>query len=434
MNDVATSPAKLNEFLVVNQNIEPCIEQGAGAEVQDEDGRSYIDLEAGPGVASVGHCHPKVVQAIKDQADRLLQVPGRYHSVRTMRLAERLSTLAGGRLRRTFFANSGAESADGAIKCSLKHAANTGKKGFGIIALEHGFHGRLSLPLALTGIAKQKRGMGPYGTFPGVVHAPSPYCYRCPLKLDPKNCGAACADVVEDLLDTRVPGEAAVMIAEPILGVGGVIVPPEQYWTKVQAICKRHRITLVMDEVFAGFGRTGSDFAHQHYGLEPDIMTFAKAIGGGVPLGGFIATEELGTAFEPGDHFTTYGAKNQIGIAAGHAVLDILRDEALTDNAREHGARFLDGLKALKARFPVIGDVRGRGLMIGFELVRDANRTPAPDLAKALEREVLKRGALISTTGAYGNTLRITPPLVITADQVDRALRIIADALAALKP
>jgi 4-aminobutyrate aminotransferase / (S)-3-amino-2-methylpropionate transaminase / 5-aminovalerate transaminase len=433
MNDTDLDPAQLNEFLVTNENIEPCIARGSGAEVQDEQGRSFIDLEAGPGVASVGHCHPKVVQAIKDQADRLLQVPGRYHSVRTMRLAGRISELAGGRLRRTFFANSGAEAADGAIKCSLKHAANTGKKGFGIIALEHGFHGRLSLPLALTGIAKQKRGMGTYGTFPGVVHAPAPYCYRCPLKLDPKSCGAKCADVVEDILQTRVPGEAAVMIAEPILGVGGVIVPPDEYWPKVQAICKRHRITLVMDEVFTGFGRTGANFAHQHYGLEPDIVTFAKAIGGGVPLGGFIATEELGTAFQAGDHFTTYGAKNQIGIAAGHAVIDILRDEALKDKARETGAQFLEGLRAIQKRFPVIGDVRGRGLMIGFELVRDANRTPAPDLAKALEREVLKRGALISTTGANGNTLRITPPLVISADQVERALGIISESVASLK-
>jgi 4-aminobutyrate aminotransferase-like enzyme len=433
MSEPRQDPARLNEYLVVNQNIEPSIATGRGAEVSDEEGRAYIDLEAGPGVASVGHCHPKVVDAIKSQADRLLQIPGRYHSLQTMHLAKRISELTGGTLRRTFFTNSGAESADGAIKCSLKHAVNTGKKGFGIIALQHGFHGRLSLPLALTGIAKQKRGMGPYGTFPGVVHAPAPYCYRCPLKLEPSSCGAKCADVVEDMLHTSVPGEAAVMIAEPILGVGGVIVPPDEYWSKIQAICKRNRITLVLDEVFVGFGRTGSDFAYQQYGLEPDIVTFAKAIGGGVPLGGFIATEELGTAFEPGDHFTTYGAKNQIGIAAGHAVLDILREESLKDRAREAGASFMEGLKAIQRKFPVIGDVRGRGLMIGIELVRDANRTPAPDLAKALEKEVLKRGALISTTGAHGNVLRITPPLVITPGQVERALKIIAESMAALK-
>jgi 4-aminobutyrate aminotransferase-like enzyme len=352
--------------------------------------------------------------------------------MRTLTLAQRISQYAGGRLRRTFFANSGAESADGAIKCGLKHAVNQGKKGYGIIALEHGFHGRLSLPLALTGIAKQKLGMGPYATFPGVVHAPAPYCYRCPLKRDPSTCGIACADAVEDLLQTRVPGAAAIMIGEPILGVGGAIVPPDGYWPKVQEICRRNGITLVMDEVFTGFGRTGANFAHQHVELQPDIVTFAKAIGGGVPLAGFIATEELGTAFQPADHFTTYGAKNQIGIAAGHAVLDILREENLAENARRAGEQFMAGLKALKARFPIVGDVRGRGLMIGIEIVRDANRTPAPELAKALERETLARGALISTTGAYGCVLRITPPLVITARQVDKALQALSGALEAV--
>lgn len=435
MNEVEkVSSTQLNEFLVVNQNIQPSLVEGRGAEVQDEDGRTYIDLEAGPGVASVGHCHPKVVQAIKNQADRLLQVPGRYHSMLTMTLAQRISDLTGGRLRRTFFSNSGAESADGAIKCSLKHAVNAQKKGFGIIALEHGFHGRLSLPLALTGISKQKRGMGTYATFPGVVHAPAPYCYRCPLKLKPESCGTACADVIEDIVHTRIQGEAAVMIAEPILGVGGVIVPPDEYWPKVQAICHKYQITLVIDEVFVGFGRTGANFAHQHYGLSPDIVTFAKTIGGGVPLGGFIATEELGTAFEPGDHFTTFGAKNQIGIAAGHAVLDVLRDEGLKEKARDRGAQFLAGLREIQTRYPMIGDVRGRGLMIGLELVRNGSQTPAPDLAKALELEILKRGALISTTGVYGNTLRITPPLVITEAQVERALEIISEAVERISP
>lgn len=433
---MATAPTaaagELNSFLVTNQNMGPTLVKGRGAEVQDDEGRSYIDLEAGPGVATVGHCHPKVVAAIKAQADNLLQLPGRYHSMLTLKLAERISGLFGGRLRRTFFCNSGAEAADGSTKLGLKHAANNGKKGFGIIAFEHGFHGRTALPLALTGIAKQKRGMGPYGTFPGVVHAPAPYCYRCPLGLTYPSCKVKCADVVEEMLQTRVPGEAAVMIVEPILGVGGVIVPPDEYWPKVQAICRRNKITLIMDEVYVGFGRTGTDFAHQHYGSEPDVVTFAKTIGGGVPLAGFIATEEVGTAFEPGDHFTTFGAKNQIGVAAGHAVLDILREEALKDKARERGEQFLQGLRELQKRFPLIGDVRGRGLMIGFEIVRDASRTPAPEKAKALELEMLKRGALISTTGAFGNVLRITPPLVITSNQVDRSLQILAEALAAV--
>jgi len=301
---------ELNRFLVVNQNIGPVVATGKGSEVFDEDGRTYIDLEGGPGVASVGHCHPKVVEAIKSQADKLLQVPGRYHSRVTLELAQRLSSLTNGRLARTFFANSGAEANEGAIKASLKHAFNTRKQGYGIIAFDHGFHGRLCLTSALTGISKQKRGMGTFGTFPGVVHVHAPYCYRCPFGAKPDTCGAKCADAVADAIKTRVPGEAAVMIAEPILGVGGVIVPPDNYWNKVGDILHTSKVTLVHDEVFVGFGRTGKWFAHDWYGTKPDIVTFAKTIGGGVPLGGFMATETLGTAFEPPDHFTTYGAKN----------------------------------------------------------------------------------------------------------------------------
>jgi 4-aminobutyrate aminotransferase / (S)-3-amino-2-methylpropionate transaminase / 5-aminovalerate transaminase len=420
----------LNEYLVVNQNIEPVIESGQGAEIVDANGKTYVDLEAGPGVASVGHCHPSIVAAIKRQADRLLQVPGRYHSMLTLNLAKRLSELTAGRLRRTFFANSGAEANDGAIKCSLKHAVKTGKQGFGILAFEHGFHGRLSLTSALTGIAKQKKGMATYATFPGIVHVPAPYCYRCPLGLKPDSCGTRCAEAIVDAIKTRVPGEAAVMIAEPILGVGGVITPPDDYWPKVQEICDSHRITLIHDEVFVGFGRTGKWFAHEWYGTRPDIVTFAKTIGGGVPLGGFMATETLGTAFEPPDHFTTYGAKNQIGIAAAHAVLDVIAGEGLLERATVAGRRFMTRLDELRRKFPILGDVRGKGLMIGLEIVHPQDRAPAAEAAKKLEQRIVQHGALISTTGVNGNILRITPPLVITDPQIDRACDAVEAALA----
>lgn len=416
-----SSPQELNEYLVVNQNIEPVIARGAGAEVFDDSGNSFVDLEGGPGVASVGHCHPKVVAAIKTQADKLLQVPGRYHSLSTLNLAKRLSELTDGRLRRTFFANSGAEANEGAIKCSLKHAVNTRKAGYGIIALDHGFHGRLSLSSALTGMSKQKRGMATFATFPGIAHVPAPYCYRCPMGLERSSCGMKCADAVADAIKTRVPGEAAVMIGEPILGVGGVITPPDGYWQKVEDICRSNKVTLIHDEVFVGFGRTGKWFAHQWYGTKPDIVTFAKTIGGGVPLGGFIATEELGTAFEPPDHFTTYGAKNQIGIAAAHAVLDVLQGERLLERALIAGNQFMDRLRAIGDRYPILGDVRGKGLMIGLEIVRPADKAPAADAAKRLEKRIVKHGALISTTGVNGNILRVTPPLLISDAQIAHA-------------
>jgi 4-aminobutyrate aminotransferase-like enzyme len=417
-------PLGLTEYLAPNSMASPLIVRGIGAEVEDDGGQRYLDLEAGPGVASVGHCHPGVVKAVREQVERLIHPPGRNHTPLTLRLAKRLSDLTGGRLRRTFFANSGAEANDGAVKLGLKHAVTKGKSGLGIIALEHGFHGRLSLPLALTGMAARKKGFGPYASFPGVVHAPAPYCYRCPLNLSRPDCGFGCVDALEERLKTSVPGEAALMVAEPILGVGGIIVPPEEYWPRVQAVCRRNGITLIHDEVFTGFGRTGKMFAHQHWDARPDVVTFAKAIAGGVPLGGFIATEEVGTAFETGDHFTTFGANNQLGMASAHAVLDILQAEKLPEHAGALGARFLAGLRDLQGRYEAIGDVRGRGLMLGVELVRDReSRAPAPDLAKAVQGELRKRGVLVSVTGVHGCVLRLTPPLVITEAQVELALR-----------
>jgi 4-aminobutyrate aminotransferase-like enzyme len=268
-----------------------------------------------------------------------------------------------------------------------------------------------------------KKGMGTFGIHPGVTHAPAPYCYRCPLGLTYPSCNIKCADYVDEMMDTSVQGQAAVFIAEPILGVGGVIVPPDEYWPKIQGILKKHGVAFVLDEVFTGFGRTGKPFAHNLFGVKPDVMSFAKAIGGGVPLGGFIATKEYGSVFKTADHSTTYGGKNQLGIAAGHAVLNILKRERLEDKAVARGAQFMDGLRALAKKYPAIGEVRGKGLFIGFEIVKDDKRTPDPKLAKDLSNEALKEGLLISATGAYSNTLRITPPLVISEDQVERALK-----------
>jgi 4-aminobutyrate aminotransferase-like enzyme len=401
----------------------PIIVEGKGAIVKDDQGKSYIDLEAGPGVSSVGHCHPRVVEAVREQAGKLIHSPGRYLSHLAVSLADRISNLAEGRLPRTFFCNSGAEANDGGVKLALKHAMRSGKQGFGIFALEHAFHGRLSLPLSLTGLAERKKGFGPYASFPGVVHLPTPYSYRAPGGLSAEAHADMCVEMLEDALRTRVPGEVAVMIAEPILGVGGIIIPPASYWPRVQEICARHKITLAFDEVFVGFGRTGKMFGHQHYGGKPGIMTYAKAIGGGLPLAGFSATEEVGGAFEKGDHFTTFGTNNQLGLAAGHAVLDVLEDEKLVDNAAVRGTQFLAGLKELQARHDCIGDVRGLGLMIGVELVHDRNtKAPASDLAVKTQQELAKRGVLVSLTGVYNCVVRITPPLTISASEVGTVL------------
>jgi 4-aminobutyrate aminotransferase-like enzyme len=433
-----SSGAALDAHLIPGSSlVEPVIVSGAGCEVIDEAGNTYLDLEAGPGVNSVGHCHPKVVQAIQQQATRLLQGPGRNHSRVTSELAARITRTGDGRLTRVFFTNSGAESNDGAIKLAFKHATKTARKGYGVIAMEHGFHGRTSLALSLTGNATRKKGFGPYAALPGVVHVPAPYCYRCPYaarnKAGGDGCGVKCADAIEDAITVRMQSAPAVLISESVLCVGGVLTPPKDYWPKIQDICRKHGITLVIDEVFAGWGRTGKTFGYQHWDVQPDIVTFAKAIGGGVPIGGFMATEEVGTAFDEGDHFTTFGSNNQIGMAAGHAVLDILEQENLAENARVRGEQFLEGLKRLAEKYDVIGDVRGIGLMIGVELVRNPEtREPYPQLVKAVHAALRNRKVLVSTTGTYGSTLRITPPLVITSDQVDHALRIFDATFAAL--
>lgn len=412
------------KHLIPNTNSLPIITKGEAAVVQDEEGKSYIDLEAGPGVASVGHCHPHVVEAIRDQAGRLLQSPGRFHSRLALDLAVRLSGLTDSRLTRVFFANSGAESNDGAIKLALKNATVKGKQGYGIVALEHSFHGRLSLPLSLTGNAGRKKGFGPYSSFPGVVHITAPYYYRDPFRSrDEEEFGEICARQLEDAIKTRAPGEVSVMIAEPILAVGGVLIPPKNYWPRVQEICRKNGILLIHDEVFGGFGRTGKVFSHQHWDVQPDIVTFAKAIGGGLPLGGFIASEEVGTAFDDGDHFTTFGSNNQVGLAAGHAVLDVLSNEKLAERSAELGERLTQGLRELQKQFPVIGDVRGKGLMVAAELVKNReSREPAADVAKKVQVEMRKRGIILGITGVYGCVLRMTPPLVINSDQIDEVL------------
>jgi 4-aminobutyrate aminotransferase-like enzyme len=237
--------------------------------------------------------------------------------------------------------------------------------------------------------------------------------------------------VIEERMKTAAPGDVAVMIAEPILGVGGVIVPPDEYWPKVQAILHRHDVTLVHDEVFTGFGRTGRMFAHQHWNNQPDVITFAKAIGGGVPFGGVLATEDLGTAFEPGDHFTTFGPNNQLGLRAANTVLDILDDEKLPERANRLGEKFLAGLRETALQHDAVGDVRGRGLMIGVEIVRDrSTREPDPERAQRIQQLLREEEQiLISITGVHNCVLRITPPLIIEDSQVERAVSAFGRAL-----
>lgn len=290
------------------------------------------------------------------------------------------------------------------------------------MALEHAFHGRTALTLALTCEPGRKRGMATYTAFPFITHVQAPYCYRCHFTYP--QCEVKCFEAVEEAIKFRSPGDMAIFIAEPILAVGGVIVPPQEYWNKVANVCHENGITLIFDEVFCGFGRTGRMFASEHWGVIPEIMTMAKAIGGGFPLAAFIAKEEVANSFEPGDHYTTFGLNNLISTTAGLANLRVMEEEKLIDNAANVGKLFLEGLREIQEKCESIGEVRGKGLMIGVEMVEDKkSRAPAPNIAKAVARRFKENGVLVQPGGAHNNVLRFTPPLVITKSQVNDVLR-----------
>jgi 4-aminobutyrate aminotransferase-like enzyme len=243
-----------------------------------------------------------------------------------------------------------------------------------------------------------------------------------------------CAHDLEESLKTQVASDPVAMVAEVVQGVGGVIVPPPEYWPIVQNTCRKYGITLILDEVFTGFGRTGKMWAHEHWSLEPDMMAFAKVIGGGVPLGGVLTTNEVAHSVQPGDHFTTFGGNNQVGLAAANAVLDILGREALADRAERLGKRFKEGLDALVERHRIVGDVRGIGMFLGIDLVTDkAARIAGPALAKQAQSLLFDRGVIVSLAGVHHNVIRITPPLVISEAQIDDAVAAFDEAFSVME-
>lgn len=409
--------------------IEPVVVARAeGAEIYDIDGRSYLDCFAGIAVVNAGHGHRRVAEAAKAQIDRLIHAASYVYYVPTVGdLAEALARITPGALQKTFFCNSGAEAIEGALRLAK---IATGRRE--MVALQMGFHGRTYATLSITGNMGRKTRGGPY--MPGVAFAPAPYCYRCPLKLTPESCGLACADAVEDVIRTQTSGDAAAFIVEPVLGEAGLIPLPDGYLARVQEILKKYGILLIVDEVQTGFGRTGRFFGVEHQeGVEPDIMTLAKGIADGFPLGAFIAPEALADSFLPGEHLSTFGG-NPVSCAAALANIEVLREEGLVEHAAELGAWALGELRHLQERCALIGDVRGRGLMIGLELVKDrASKVPAAAEAALVRAKCREAGVLIGVGGQSGNVLRLQPPLVITQEQLARALNIISQALAAVE-
>ncbi|GCE16888.1 acetylornithine aminotransferase [Dictyobacter kobayashii] len=409
------------------KSIEPVVvEHAAGAEVFGADGHSYLDCFAGIAVVNAGHVHPKVAEAAKAQIDRLIHAASYiYYVPTTADLAETLAKITPGALQKTFFCNSGAEAIEGALRMAK---VATGKRE--VISLQMAFHGRTYATLSVTGNMARKTRGGPYMS--GVAFAPAPYCYRCPFKLEPSTCGLACANAVEDVIRTQTSGDVAAFVVEPVMGEGGLIPLPQGYLGRVKQILERAGILLLVDEVQTGFGRTGKMFAIEHHeGIEPDILALAKGIADGFPLGAFIAPAAIADSFQPGEHLSTFGG-NPVSCAAALANIEVLQNEGIIQHAAELGQWALPALGELQERFLLIGDVRGQGLMLGLELVKD-RQTKEPAAAEAARVRTLCResGVLIGVGGQFGNVLRLQPPLVITQEQLAHALQVLAHALEA---
>ncbi len=399
------------------------IARGEGAVVEDVDGNRFLDCSAGIAVNSTGHSHPDVVRAIVEQAQRFLHMSGTdFYYDPQVALAEAMAAIVPipGEVR-SFFGNSGAEAIEAAIKL-VRYSS--GRQN--LIAFLGSFHGRTMGALALTSSkALQRRGFG--AMMPGVFHAPYATCYRCPVGLQPDSCQAECLEFLEDqvLVHLVSPDEVAAVIVEPIQGEGGYLVPPNQFYDRLSQLTKKHGILLVADEVQSGMGRTGKMFACEHFGLEPDVVTVAKGVASGMPLGVTSSRAEIMT-WPPGAHASTFGG-NPVSCAAALATIELLRDR-LVANAADVGEHVLAGLRDLAPRHPLIGDVRGKGLMIGIELVRDREtKERAVAERDAVVEAAFRRGVLF--LGAGKNAIRMSPPLVLTKDQADTALRVLDEAL-----
>jgi 4-aminobutyrate aminotransferase len=404
------------------------VDRGEGSWLITRDGQRYLDYSSGIGVTNTGHAHPRVAAAVAEQATKLLhgQQNILYHEP-GLRLYERLPRLLPGGPYQAFLSNSGAEAVEAAVKLARVASGRPA-----IVAFRYGYHGRTAQTMALTTAKDVYRAA--FEPLPGsIYHTAYPYCYRAP---GGGHRPEACTCDWEAQLDLTFhqfiyPEQVAAIILEPVLGEGGYIVPPPGFLPRLREITQQHGILLIADEVQTGFGRTGEMFAVRHWDVAPDILVMAKGIASGLPLSGILARRDLMAHWKPGTHGGTYGG-NVVSCAAANATLDVIEDEGLVDNARERGSQFLAGLRTLQARHPAIGDVRGLGLMVAIELVQHGvgdGRTPDPELTKRIQAEALASQLIVLTAGTYVNVIRIIPPLVTTADEVDQALGTLGEAL-----
>jgi 4-aminobutyrate aminotransferase-like enzyme len=386
------------------------LERGEGMYVWDTEGSRYLDCFGGVLTTSVGHARPEVVKAVSEQVARIAHTSTLYINEPQADLAEKVASITPGALKKSFFTNSGTEADETAMVLSRIY---TGRNE--IIALRHAYHGRSVMNMTASGHSTWKHGL----PAPGIVHAHPPYCYRCPFDLKPESCALECARDVEELIQTSTTGQIAAFIAEPILGVGGFITPPKDYFKVVTEIIHRYGGIFICDEVQTGWGRTGDRWCGiEHWDVQPEMMTFAKGMANGAPIGCTIAIPDVADKY-PGLTFSTFGG-NPVTSAAALATIRVIEENDLPRNARVVGDYLRSKLEGLKDKYPVIGDVRGMGLMQAIECVKDrTTKEPDPQSVLRVFEETRRRGVLIGKGGLYGNVIRLGPPLVASKSDID---------------
>ncbi len=398
------------------------ITKAKGTRVTDVDGVEYLDFFGGILTVSLGHCHPEVVSAITEQAQTLGHTSTLYPTQNQLIAAESLVRMTPGKLKKTFFTNSGSEADETAVMLAKIHTGSSE-----VIGLRHGYHGRTHLNTTLTAHKAYRLLQSPVA---GVKHAHAPYCYRCPFNSTPDSCDYKCATDIEELIQTTTSGKPAAFLAEPILGVGGFITPPKGYFKVAVDIVREYGGVFICDEVQTAFGRTGDHWCGiEHYGVEPDIMTFAKGIANGMPVGATIATEEVANSWT-GASISTYGG-NPVSMAAMNATVGVMERENMPARAARLGKKITEMFEGFKERYEWVGDVRGMGMMQAMELV-DTKACKTPNVAKtnAVMEAGKTQGILLGKGGLYGNVIRIAPPMMITDEEMDEAITRFSAAMA----
>lgn len=395
-----------------------------GMTVTDVDGNEYYDWTSGVLVTNVGHCHPRHVQAIHDSVAKLMNC---YDFATPCRvdLAERMVQITPAHLTKAFFLTTGSEAVEAALRVAKRYTGN-----FEIVSFYGGFHGRTHGSLSVGGTRGPKKLYGP--TLPGVIRGPYPYCYRCPLNLKPDTCGTACIELLDDAVNASSTGQLAATLIEPYQGAGGFVFPPPGYLKTLEKWVLGHKMVFILDEVQSSFGRTGKMFAAEWEDLRPQLLCIGKGIGSGIPTSCLVGESPVMEAVGEGEMSSTCGG-NPVSAAAALAVIDIIREQGLVENARRIGKVLMDRFLELQQNCRYLGDVRGRGLVIGLEFVRDKKtKEPAPELVRRAIHTAAEKGLLLGYVGPYGNVIRVAPPLIITEELAHRSLDILEEVLSGL--